>query len=69
MCKNSQKTIENNENSKNVLPKTETKEKTNLDLLLELGEMGDALPIMTPTYGGFLSPISNNPSVMEGMLK
>lgn len=61
--------MENNENTKNVLPKTETKEKTNLDLLLELGEMGDALPIMTPTYGGFLSPMSNSQSVVDGSLK
>lgn len=40
--------------------KEESKSKTNFDLLLELEDVSDSLPIMTPTYGGFLSPVSSN---------
>ncbi|BES88073.1 AP-3 complex subunit [Nesidiocoris tenuis] len=32
--------------------------KSNLDLLLDLDDVGPALPVMTPSLGGFLSPLT-----------
>ncbi|KOB69437.1 AP-3 complex subunit beta-2, partial [Operophtera brumata] len=45
--------------NKNFYSEPESKkknEKSNLELLLELDEVADTLPTMTPTCGGFLSP-------------
>lgn len=48
------------ENSKPTKASTTTKsERSNLDLLLDLGDISPAAPIMTPSLGGFLTPISN----------
>lgn len=35
-------------------------EKSNLDLLLDLGDISPAGPIMTPSLGGFLTPMTQN---------
>lgn len=35
-------------------------EKSNLDLLLDLGDIAPSGPVMTPSMGGFLTPMSNS---------
>lgn len=35
-------------------------EKSNLDLLLDLGDITPAGPVMTPSFGGFLTPMTQN---------
>lgn len=40
-------------------------EKSNLDLLLDLGDISPAGPIMTPSLGGFLTPMTQNMSTMS----
>lgn len=38
-------------------------ERSNLDLLLDLGDIAPAAPIMTPSLGGFLTPLSNTAGI------
>lgn len=40
-------------------------EKSNLDLLLDLGDISPAGPVMTPSLGGFLTPMTQNISTMS----
>lgn len=47
-----------NENSKVAASSTKA-ERSNLDLLLDLGDIAPTAPIMTPSLGGFLTPLSN----------
>lgn len=52
-----------NENSKSKVPSAKA-ERSNLDLLLDLDDIAPTAPIMTPSMGGFLTPMSNlNPNV------
>lgn len=46
------------ENSKPTVQSTKS-ERSNLDLLLDLGDIAPSAPIMTPSLGGFLTPMSN----------
>lgn len=48
-----------NQNSKSAAPSATKAERSNLDLLLDLGDIAPAAPIMTPSMGGFLTPMSN----------
>jgi AP-3 complex subunit beta len=61
-----QKTNEKSQNEKQLLAKPEvSKPKSNLDLLLDLSDLGSSIPVMTPSLGGFLTPsttINVNPS-------
>lgn len=45
-------------NAKAAVPPIKS-ERSNLDLLLDLGDIAPAAPIMTPSLGGFLTPITN----------
>jgi AP-3 complex subunit beta len=61
-----QKINEKSQNEKQLLAKPEvSKPKSNLDLLLDLSDLGSSIPVMTPSLGGFLTPsttINVNPS-------
>jgi AP-3 complex subunit beta len=61
-----QKINEKSQNEKQLLAKSEvSKPKSNLDLLLDLSDLGSSIPVMTPSLGGFLTPsttINVNPS-------
>ncbi|XP_044257721.1 AP-3 complex subunit beta-2 [Tribolium madens] len=48
---------EESEETKSQEPKPEApKPKSNLDLLLDLGDVDNSVPVMTPSLGGFLTP-------------
>lgn len=48
------------ENSKAIVQPSLKAERSNLDLLLDLGDIAPTAPIMTPSLGGFLTPISSS---------
>jgi hypothetical protein len=49
-----QKINEKSQNEKQLLAKPEvSKPKSNLDLLLDLSDLGSSIPVMTPSLGGF----------------
>ncbi|XP_031638318.1 AP-3 complex subunit beta-2 [Contarinia nasturtii] len=48
------------ENSKATTAPPPKAERSNLDLLLDLGDIAPTAPIMTPSLGGFLSPMSSS---------
>lgn len=52
------------ENAKPAAPPAKT-ERSNLDLLLDLDDIAPTAPIMTPSLGGFLTPISNAASTIS----
>lgn len=50
------------ENAKKTTPQAKA-ERSNLDLLLDLGDIAPTAPIMTPSLGGFLTPMSGTANV------
>lgn len=48
------------ENSKAIVQPSLKVERSNLDLLLDLGDIAPTAPIMTPSLGGFFTPISSS---------
>ncbi|XP_024086390.1 AP-3 complex subunit beta-2 isoform X2 [Cimex lectularius] len=46
----------------NVSNNVETKGKSNLDLLLDLDDVVPNIPVLTPSFGGFLSPLAPAPT-------
>lgn len=61
----SQESDEEEEEEKVTKPEKKEKPKSNLDLLLDLDDVVPMTPIMTPSLGGFLTPI--NPTVTDGI--